>query len=92
MGLKDGVFDAEGESVNFVKAEVKKWSLLSSYLWDGTDANTVDERTLQNLTFLQETKNGGKKVKKEVDEEGENKSLEEKQFLMVSKAQAPQHG
>lgn len=52
VGLKDGVFDAEGECENFVKAEVKKWSLLSSYLWDSTDANTVDERTLQNLTFL----------------------------------------
>lgn len=50
--------------MNFVKAEVKKWSLLTSYLWDGTDANTVDERTLQNLTFLWETKNGGKKGKK----------------------------
>lgn len=31
-----------------------------------------------------------RKGKKEVDEEGENKSLEEKQFLMVSEAQAPQ--
>lgn len=27
---------------------------LRSHLWDGTNTNTVDERTLENLAFLQE--------------------------------------
>lgn len=53
VGVKVSVDWTEG--VNSVKAEVRKLSFPRSHLWDGTNTDTVDERTLKNLAFLQET-------------------------------------
>lgn len=40
--------------MNVVETEARKLSFRRSHLWDGTNANTVDEGTLENLAFLQE--------------------------------------
>lgn len=49
--------------MTFVKADVRRLSFQRSHLRDGTDTNTVDEGTLENLALLGET-GAGRKTKK----------------------------